>query len=73
MYTSRNNANSKTTTVVLLVFQVHIPVHQEISSLTFSYPVLRIRDILGYGSGSADPHLCLTNPAPDPAIFVSDL
>jgi hypothetical protein len=26
-----------------------------------------------YGSGSADPYLWLTEPDPDPAIFVSDL
>jgi len=26
-----------------------------------------------YGSGSVDPYLVLTDPAPDPALFVSDL
>jgi hypothetical protein len=32
---------------------------------------MRISDIC-YGSGSADPYLCLTVPAPDPSI-VSDI
>jgi hypothetical protein len=34
--------------------------------------VLRISEI-GYGAGAADPCLLLMNPAPDPAIFVTNL
>jgi hypothetical protein len=26
-----------------------------------------------YGSGSADPYIWLTDPAPEPSLFVSDL
>ncbi len=40
--------------------------HQCSGSMTYWYGS-------GCGCGSSDPYLCLTDPAPDSALFVSDL